>query len=640
MATNPNPDSGRPRRVPKLTYRNRISENESHITSDSNAKTSAGTTVLDDEKPMSDQVSSTEKSSLGSSIEGVIESEDDKSTTGTASRKHSESLRKPDSIRHFDSRPSTARTNSSNLSKAENEDRHSKRKKNSMLDFLTLREPSTRALEEFAEQERRKAAAKKNTSSTILPGVSSQKLPSTVPKVNSKWDGMPRESEAAKARRLASRRESSSTNGRSLKFHSQTSLSQSFSTSSSENSHAPPNSRVTSLRGSNDKLSIASTTDTGSARSAAFASPALPYPDLITPTPGALNVHSSSTLKTPSLPSLRDPTSYFPPNMLQTVDDNPGGTGSTKTKGQANIAIRKDSEGHERSPSNEHIPKLVDAHAWPSKPLHSPSGSQDAHIHPALRTSGIIYESESPNSSSDTLSKHGSGTSTPRDTPPRTPTGLGSLEEEFFDSKSLPKSRDSEKTEIGENWPLPGPGAEPIIFQPAEDQAMIPSFKAEVRRKSVNSTLRDSGYDEIHETTITSPTEKSLGEKGAAFNFSRRDSVRRVRKPTSESVQDAVQEQVSDPAWPKESEPSSWEFSSGDHYKSIHLGVGFETDDIASIAGSQAPSEMSDRWYKAPKERLGLGSRVFKKDAMRWDAQDDEQDDKKRRFPMPLFGRG
>lgn len=71
--------------------------------------------------------------------------------------------------------------------------RHDIKKKSSgVLGFLTLKEPSTSALEEFAEQERRKAAQKNfRSDGVMLPGVSSQKLPDHVPKVNSKWDGLP-----------------------------------------------------------------------------------------------------------------------------------------------------------------------------------------------------------------------------------------------------------------------------------------------------------------------------------------------------------------------------------------------------------------------------------------------------------------
>ncbi|EME49846.1 hypothetical protein DOTSEDRAFT_68590 [Dothistroma septosporum NZE10] len=67
-----------------------------------------------------------------------------------------------------------------------------KKKGAGVLGFLTLREPSTSAFEEFAEQERKKAAQKNlKLGGVTLPGVSSQRLPDHVPKVNSKWDGLP-----------------------------------------------------------------------------------------------------------------------------------------------------------------------------------------------------------------------------------------------------------------------------------------------------------------------------------------------------------------------------------------------------------------------------------------------------------------
>lgn len=64
-----------------------------------------------------------------------------------------------------------------------------KRRSGGVLGFLTLKEPSTSALEEFAESEKRRIAAQKG--SKMISGVSTQKLPSNVPKVNSKWNGLP-----------------------------------------------------------------------------------------------------------------------------------------------------------------------------------------------------------------------------------------------------------------------------------------------------------------------------------------------------------------------------------------------------------------------------------------------------------------
>ena len=66
-----------------------------------------------------------------------------------------------------------------------------RRRPRSFLDFLSVKEPSAVALKEFAEQQRRLAAVKGTKSSSIAT-VSQQRLTPTVPKVNSKWDGMPK----------------------------------------------------------------------------------------------------------------------------------------------------------------------------------------------------------------------------------------------------------------------------------------------------------------------------------------------------------------------------------------------------------------------------------------------------------------
>ncbi|KAL9056313.1 MAG: hypothetical protein Q9162_003004 [Coniocarpon cinnabarinum] len=66
-----------------------------------------------------------------------------------------------------------------------------KKKKNGIMNFLTAKEPSTDAFLKYAEQQRR-AAALKGPGSASMQNLSRQKLPEYVPKVNSKWDGMPK----------------------------------------------------------------------------------------------------------------------------------------------------------------------------------------------------------------------------------------------------------------------------------------------------------------------------------------------------------------------------------------------------------------------------------------------------------------
>lgn len=66
------------------------------------------------------------------------------------------------------------------------------RKPNFLLGLFSLREPSTSALNEIQKQQAHEATTKSSRTTAVgMPGTSSQKLPSTVPKVNSKWNGLP-----------------------------------------------------------------------------------------------------------------------------------------------------------------------------------------------------------------------------------------------------------------------------------------------------------------------------------------------------------------------------------------------------------------------------------------------------------------
>ncbi|KAI9819615.1 MAG: hypothetical protein M1827_007065 [Pycnora praestabilis] len=68
-----------------------------------------------------------------------------------------------------------------------------KKKSSSIFGFFTLKEPSTQAFADFQEHALRQAAARNGRIAAVgMPGVSSAKLPPTVPKTNSKWDGVPK----------------------------------------------------------------------------------------------------------------------------------------------------------------------------------------------------------------------------------------------------------------------------------------------------------------------------------------------------------------------------------------------------------------------------------------------------------------
>ncbi|KAF1932224.1 uncharacterized protein M421DRAFT_416949 [Didymella exigua CBS 183.55] len=94
---------------------------------------------------------------------------------------------------------SLASTPSSHSSSNDSKTSKKKKKSNSVFSFLSLKEPSQLALEQFAEQQRKQGNGRSSVSpsnvSTRTGGTSgtfaTKKLPDSVPKVNSKWDGIP-----------------------------------------------------------------------------------------------------------------------------------------------------------------------------------------------------------------------------------------------------------------------------------------------------------------------------------------------------------------------------------------------------------------------------------------------------------------
>ncbi|MCJ1254391.1 hypothetical protein MMC24_002206 [Lignoscripta atroalba] len=70
--------------------------------------------------------------------------------------------------------------------------KNSKKKISSFFSFLSVKEPSKQAWLDYQEELRKQSASDNRRVTAVgLPMVSSAKLPTTVPKVNSKWDGVP-----------------------------------------------------------------------------------------------------------------------------------------------------------------------------------------------------------------------------------------------------------------------------------------------------------------------------------------------------------------------------------------------------------------------------------------------------------------
>lgn len=137
-----------------------------------------------------------------------------------------------------------------------------KRKSGGVLGFLTLKEPSTSALEEFAENERRRMTAQKG--SKMLSGVSTQKLPSNVPKVNSKWNGLPESTQRRTTGKESSPRHSQVSLASRHSGHSESSQTRSgrprleSSTGRSQSRRSNERSRDSLASSSKDQVNFAS----------------------------------------------------------------------------------------------------------------------------------------------------------------------------------------------------------------------------------------------------------------------------------------------------------------------------------------------------------------------------------------------
>jgi hypothetical protein len=221
-------DVARPVRMPRLTYRNPLPADQLSLSS---AHTSSSDTPSNE--PSADQRLSTANSTGTLS---PIQANFDASSvaySGLSSLSPTVSL-------------------ASNASTSKDSKAPKKKKTNGVLGFLTLKEPSHSALEQFAEQQRKLASEKGPVgkasigNSFALGTVSPQKLPASVPKVNSKWDGIPEAQRKSKDKEsIMSKRKSTASSNTTSRFSGSSATNGSIlSTSSDGSSRTPPNSIV------------------------------------------------------------------------------------------------------------------------------------------------------------------------------------------------------------------------------------------------------------------------------------------------------------------------------------------------------------------------------------------------------------
>lgn len=128
----------------------------------------------------------------------------------------------------------------------------------SVFGFLSVKEPSAIALQQFTDSQRKQTEMKGGRNpATGLAGITDRKLPPTVPKVNSKWDGLPEWArEAAKEAKKNERNKSDTLLNKMANHRRPTSQHDSVSTfGSSDSNRIQSGSRPTTAKNNTSKTS-------------------------------------------------------------------------------------------------------------------------------------------------------------------------------------------------------------------------------------------------------------------------------------------------------------------------------------------------------------------------------------------------
>lgn len=471
-----------------------------------------------------------------------------------------------------------------------------KKKKRGVLGFLTLKEPSTSAWAEFAEAEKSKARQKGvDTTENGIPGVSTQKLPDHVPKVNSKWDGLP---DSAKRKSVESK--SSSRIPRDSTISSSTRQSHWTAITSVSAGSIDTTTRIGNPHYSIDSahrpsLQASAPWSAEDWRTTSRASASYPQRQpiersdenkpqtfLLPPSPEG---HDKILLADPPA-SLSPLTPLTPPEL--DLDDS---RQFQETTARASQESEKAAEMPATPPAvhDEVEPMLVGIH-YPE--LESP-----------VRESGTaVYDFEC----SDGLSKNVDVV---------TPLGAESKRRAINFSRprsSMAGFRVHEK--------VPTASIDEIAHRPesAEPPPVSPTLKSP--NGNVEPFLTDTFANYSRQTG-------HIPQRVASTKASNSTQAM-LQSDSPEAENDALEQDSEDVPYPDEpdfSEDSPVEIRA--NFASASAGRtqddGARAESPNSLAPSVTPSAMSETWQLSPKERLGLGSKVRRSEVLPWEVAED-----------------
>jgi len=533
-------------RIPKLKYRNPLPPDQISLSSQTSAQEAA-------RPPLQRQTSATSSDVPPSAYRPSFET-----TASTTSS-------------------SLASTPSSNSSSNDSKTSKKKKKTSSVFGFLSLKEPSQLALEQFAEQQRKQGNGKGSVSpsnvSVKTDGTNatfaSKKLPDNVPKVNSKWDGIPdavkkRQSTASTTARTSkdTKRSSGSSFGQASQLSAMPWNSSEFSVMSNE-SRGPPNS-IMSVAAVNADIYhnghyVPTSPSEGSLTEPSYYHPEEPMASGALPVehPVAVQDDAGSPPK-PSLDTIRDDRPDSPASSTDSVD--------TVVRAEAEVIFKK---MNDRPQQQTFWGGSVPAVQMPSEPESSVPESHDFLFDIPSSNPSQSQKNDSPMASP--AASHIAPAvryteppahyvpSTAHDNPPPVPHYSPSRPVQNFSRPMVPTT----------------PTKSTNFFQPAPPPPVAPS--------SLRSRAMSSGLPTLYENSIAST-----------------ESLETVR----------------------------------DDSDARSIAPSFTPSSIA-------PSELSEHWHQSSRDRLGLGGQMRKSDVLPWSKTMEESPGKpKNRYRLSLLMKG
>ncbi|KAK3070140.1 hypothetical protein LTR53_010971 [Teratosphaeriaceae sp. CCFEE 6253] len=501
-------------------------------------------------------------------------------------------------------------------SRLDNEEKP-KRKKTGVLGFLSLKEPSSSAWEEYAKTQKEASALKVGRPGTaVLSGVSSRKLPDTVPATNTKWDGLPNKAKRASTQSRGTNRMSNVSSSTRQTSHS---VWSSTSDGSSERS-AERRYGSTSRNPTRPESGSTRSSKRGSLQSQASvvenkknAPPALPR--------NAIH------------PALRG-SDFRPSNGLSRTEE---AVPPTPTKSAIHPALRKSEVTPWDEPPGEPEPSphAVTVQSSPETFLHPPSPPptlpESLLATPELELSEILV----PN-----------GNITSAEPSPRTPpirvvidpivSRLSEQSTRSEDGRTFWHS-DTDNEADGLKRPdsqiVNGPTA--ISKSIPEEPASPASQALEQDQHSVQSSDEDDEDDEVFLPSlrdVNGRTSPFIFEQPTIYARHQTPRSRQTRTQSTASRTTSVAPGSSSTNAPPPTLPTSPIAAERSPRPPTAATTGSATAAYRktslspirsnSNAPSLAPSEMSAQWKMSPKERLGLGSKMVRRggaDVLPWE---------------------